>query len=154
MNEWVWSIGGMVLTGDTEILGEKHYIAWVVGEWMGMEHWWNDTDRGNWSTGREKLHSVGGRWMNGYGALVEWYWQGKPKYCETNLSPCHLVHHKSHMDWPVFEPGPPRWEAGREHHKDHLVNAAIHTVHAHTLWAVLERWYSSVTGLFGPVRRH
>jgi len=40
----VWSIGGMVLTGE------------------------------NWSTGRETLHSVGGRWMNGYGALVEWYW--------------------------------------------------------------------------------
>ena len=46
MNEWVWSIGGMVLTGETEVLGEKHYIVWVVGEWMGMEHWWNDTDRG------------------------------------------------------------------------------------------------------------
>jgi hypothetical protein len=44
---------------------------------MGMEHWWNDTDRGNWSTGRETLYSVGGRWMNGYGALVEWFWQGK-----------------------------------------------------------------------------
>jgi hypothetical protein len=25
----------------TEVMGEKHYIAWVVGEWMGMEHWWN-----------------------------------------------------------------------------------------------------------------
>ena len=47
MNEWVWSIGGMVLTGE------------------------------NWSTGRETLYSVGGRWMNGYGVLVEWYWQGK-----------------------------------------------------------------------------
>ena len=126
MNEWVWSIGEMVLTGEnrsteretlysvggrwmngygalvewywqreTEVLGEKHYTAWVVGEWMGMEHWWNDTDGGNRSTGREKLHSVGGMiltgvnwsigretlysvggwWMNGYGALVEWYWQ-------------------------------------------------------------------------------
>ena len=29
-----------------------------------MEHWWNDTDRGNWSTGRKTLYSVGGRWMN------------------------------------------------------------------------------------------
>jgi len=47
MNEWVWNIGGMILTGE------------------------------NWSTGRETLYSVGGRWMNGYGALVEWYWQGK-----------------------------------------------------------------------------
>jgi hypothetical protein len=25
MNERVWSIGGMILTGKTEVLGEKHY---------------------------------------------------------------------------------------------------------------------------------
>ena len=68
--EWYWQ-------GKTEVLGDKHYIVWVVGEWMGMGHWWNGTDRGNWSAGRETLYSVGGRWMNGYGALVEWYWQGK-----------------------------------------------------------------------------
>ena len=49
MNELVWSIGGMILTGE------------------------------NWSTGRETLYSVGGRWMNGYGAMVEWHWQGKPE---------------------------------------------------------------------------
>jgi hypothetical protein len=47
MNEWLWSIGGMILTGK------------------------------NCSTGRKTLHSVGGRWMNEYGALVEWYWHGK-----------------------------------------------------------------------------
>ena len=47
MNEWVWSNGGMILTGE------------------------------NWSTGRETLYNVVGRWMNGYGAMVEWYWQGK-----------------------------------------------------------------------------
>jgi len=77
VNEWVWSVGGMILTGEnwsagreilysvgsrwmngygalvewywqgkTEVLGEKYYIAWVVGEWMGMVRWWNDTDRG------------------------------------------------------------------------------------------------------------
>jgi len=98
VNEWVWSIGGMVLTGEisstgretlysvggrwmnvygalvewywqgkTEVLGEKHYIAWVVGEWMGMEHWWNGIGK------------------------------GKLKYWERNLSHCHFVHHKSHM---------------------------------------------------------
>jgi hypothetical protein len=33
-----------------------------------MEHWWNETDR-------EKL-----------------------KYSAKNLSQCHFVHHKSHMD--------------------------------------------------------
>ena len=61
---WVWSIGGMILTGETEVLGREHYTASVVDEWMRMEHWWNDTDRGNWSAGRKTLCSVGGRWMN------------------------------------------------------------------------------------------
>jgi len=46
MDECVWSSGGMILTGETEVLGEKHYTAWVVDGWMSMEQWWNDTDRG------------------------------------------------------------------------------------------------------------
>jgi hypothetical protein len=37
----------MILTGETEVLGEKHYTASVVDERMSMEHWWNDTDREN-----------------------------------------------------------------------------------------------------------
>ena len=47
MDEWVWSNGGIVLTGE------------------------------NWKAGREKLYSVCGRRMKEYGAKVEWYWQGK-----------------------------------------------------------------------------
>ena len=47
MNEWVWSNGGMILTGE------------------------------NCNTGRKTLYSVGGRWMNEYGAMLEWYWQAK-----------------------------------------------------------------------------
>ena len=43
--------------------------------WMSMEQWWNGTDRGNWSAGRKTLYSVGGSLMDGYGAMVEWYWQ-------------------------------------------------------------------------------
>jgi hypothetical protein len=31
MDEWVWSIGGMILTGETGVLGEKH-TASVVDE--------------------------------------------------------------------------------------------------------------------------
>ena len=47
MTEWVWSNGGMILTGE------------------------------NWSTGRKTLYSVGGRWVNEFRALSKWYWQGK-----------------------------------------------------------------------------
>ena len=60
---WVWSSGGMVLTGE------------------------------NWSTGRKTLYSVGGRWMNEYGAMVEWYWQGKTK----------LLGEKHYTAWVVDE---------------------------------------------------
>jgi hypothetical protein len=31
-------------------------------------------------------------------ASLEWYWQGKRKNWEENLSQHHFVHHKSHMD--------------------------------------------------------
>ena len=70
--EWYWQ-------GKTEVLGEKHYTAWVVDGWMSMEQWWNDSDR------------------------------GKLKYLDDNLSQCHLVHHKFHTDWPRIEPRPPQW---------------------------------------------
>jgi hypothetical protein len=39
MVEWYWQ-------GKTEVLGEEHYTACVVDEWMSMELWWNDTKRG------------------------------------------------------------------------------------------------------------
>jgi hypothetical protein len=47
-----------------------------------MEHRWNEIDR------------------------------GKPNYSGKNLSQCYFVHHKSHIDRPGIEPGPPRMEAG------------------------------------------
>jgi hypothetical protein len=30
MDEWVWNIGGMILIGDTELLGEENYTASVL----------------------------------------------------------------------------------------------------------------------------
>jgi len=75
MVEWYWQ-------GKPEVLGEKHYTAWVVDWWMRLEQWWNDTDKENWITGRKTLYSVGGRWMNEFGAVVELYWQGKSEVLE------------------------------------------------------------------------
>jgi hypothetical protein len=67
-----------------------------------MEQWRNDTDRGNWGNGRKILYSVGGRWMDGYGAMVEWYWQGKLKYWEKNLAQVHVNNtHKCNFHLPV-----------------------------------------------------
>jgi hypothetical protein len=32
-------------------------------------------------------------------ATVEWHWQSKTTNSERNLSQCHFVYHKSHVDW-------------------------------------------------------
>jgi len=47
----------------------------------------------NWSDYR-----VDGSQMNGYGALVKWHWQEKPKDSNINLPHCHFDYHKSQMD--------------------------------------------------------
>jgi len=60
MNEWVRSNGGMKLTWE------------------------------NWSTGRKTLYSVGGRWMNEYGAMVEWRWHDNPKFLLKKPVPLSL----------------------------------------------------------------
>ena len=105
MNGWVWSNGGMIMTGEnwstgrkilysmggrwmneygamvewywqgkTEVLWEKHYTAWVVDEWIWSNGGMILTGE-NGSPGRKTLYSMGGRWMNEYGAMEEWYWQ-------------------------------------------------------------------------------
>ena len=68
MVEWYWQ-------WETDVLGEKDYIVCVVGEWKCMERWWKGTDKGKLKYRDQILYSVCGRWMNGYGAIVEWYWQ-------------------------------------------------------------------------------
>jgi hypothetical protein len=43
--------------------------------------------------------------INEYGALLEWYWEGKTFKCSDKyLSQCHFVHHKSNMNCPGIEP--------------------------------------------------
>jgi hypothetical protein len=39
MVDWYWQ-------GKTEVMGVKHYTAWVVDGWMSMEQRWNDADWG------------------------------------------------------------------------------------------------------------
>jgi hypothetical protein len=43
--------------------------------------------------------------------LVEWIWQGKPKYSEETCPGATLSTTKFHMTDPVSNPGPQRWEA-------------------------------------------
>jgi hypothetical protein len=58
-------------------------------------------------------HIVHPQMLYGYG---ERRWndidRGKPNNSEKNMSQCHFVHHKFHMDWPGREPETVRWEAG------------------------------------------
>ena len=70
MVEWYWQ-------GKTEVQGEKHYTVWVVDEWMCVGQCWNDTVSEICSTRWKKIHSLCGRWVDWFGANVEWSWQGK-----------------------------------------------------------------------------
>jgi hypothetical protein len=54
-----------------------------INEWMSMKHWVNDIDK------------------------------GKPKQWKQDLSQCHFIHHKSQINCPRIEQGPPRWKKDR-----------------------------------------
>ena len=61
----------MIPTGETEVLGEKHYKASVVEGWMSMEHWWNYNDRpkpNNW----QKSTSVPSATILLWSSMIVW----------------------------------------------------------------------------------
>jgi len=63
--EWYWQ-------GKTEVLGEKHYIVWVEGELMDMEHWWNGTERGKLKYWERKCHWLLRRWTGLFSSGCQW----------------------------------------------------------------------------------
>jgi len=137
MDEWLWSNGGMILTGEnwstgtktlysvggrwmnengatmewywqgkTEVLGEKHYTVWVVDEWMSMEQWWNDNDRGKLKYWEKKHYTV---WVVDGWICTEQWWNDTDrswkKYLDRNLCQCHYVHHEFYVDRHGKKPG-------------------------------------------------
>jgi hypothetical protein len=46
----------MSVTGETQLLEEKHYTASVVGELMSTTVWWNDTDLSHQQSVHHKPH--------------------------------------------------------------------------------------------------
>ena len=54
-----------------------------------------------------RLYSFGKRWMDEYEAVKL---KGEDRSTRNKNSPGDHAHHKSHMDWPGIEHGPPHWE--------------------------------------------
>jgi hypothetical protein len=71
MDECIWAFAATILTGETELVGEKSFTVSVVDGLMIMEHWWCDTEYRNRIIGGKTLYSVGGKLMNEYGTLLE-----------------------------------------------------------------------------------
>ena len=72
--------------GKTEVLGEKHYTAWVVGGWVSMEQWWNDTDRGKLKYWEKIIYTA--LVVDGWVSMEQWWNdtdRGKLNYWEKNI---------------------------------------------------------------------
>ena len=64
--EWYW-------LAKPVLLGEKHYIALVVGDWIGMERWWSVTDRGKQKCCDKIIIQCGyylSEWLSSFGGMV------------------------------------------------------------------------------------
>jgi len=44
---------------------------------------------------------------------------GNPKHLDKNVYQCHIIHHKSHMDWAGIWPESPQWDGEDQPHKPH-----------------------------------
>jgi hypothetical protein len=92
----------MTLTGENRSAQGKNCLSAILL-----------TTNPAWTNPGIRVSAVGGRRLT---ALMDHQWNDidrrKPKYSGKNLSQCHFVNHKFHMNWPGIEPGPPRWEAG------------------------------------------
>ena len=80
----------MIHKVEPGVLGEKNCTMWEVSEWMCMGLWWKTLSGENWSTERKTLYSVGGGWINVYGAVVEWYWKVKTEVLGEKILQCLL----------------------------------------------------------------
>ena len=112
MDEWVWSNGGMILTGENWSAGRKTLYS-VGGRWMSKHSNGGMILTGeNWSTG-EKHYTpwVVDEWMskqsNGGMVLTGESWS-----VGRGTSPSAILSTTRHMDWSGIATRSPQWEAG------------------------------------------
>jgi hypothetical protein len=76
-----------------------HLQGWRVVLWCDTEFTWYMSHNLAYS------NSLGWWMMMIVEHSVEWELAGETKVLGGNLPQCHLVHHKSQMNWPGIEPG-------------------------------------------------